>query len=153
MNAATTQLSFAPGNYVTASAFATNGKDFPEFVATSRLIEKKKAGIKQTETVVITAIDREEKKTKASTTTTRELTISIPADYEPGSYELKTRDDVSFSLKESDKTIYEGVSGSIDLTPASEGNVKGKFNIDLELPDTDGQTFILKGQFQVLKVG
>lgn len=62
MNAATYQLSFAPGNYVTASAFSTNGKDFPEFVATSRLIEKKKAGITRTEAVVITAIDREEKR-------------------------------------------------------------------------------------------
>ncbi|MGU9805875.1 UNVERIFIED_CONTAM: hypothetical protein HPS20_15440 [Pseudomonas sp. CM11] len=150
MNAATYQLSFAPGNYVTASAFSTNGKDFPEFVATSRLIEKKKAGITRTEAVVITAIDREEKKTRATITSTRELIIIIPASFEPGSYELKTRDDVGFSLKES-TTIYEGISGSIELVPASEGNVRGNFNVDLELPGTNGQTMLLKGQFQVLK--
>ncbi|UZE21709.1 hypothetical protein LOY67_16815 [Pseudomonas sp. B21-056] len=151
MNAVINQLSFAKGNYVTASAFSNHGKEFPEFAATSRLIEKKKAGVKQTETVVITAVDREEKQTRASITSKRELIISIPADYEPGSYELKTRDDVSFSLRESDQTIYEGISGTIDLVPAPEGNIKGKFNVDLELPDTDGETFILKGQFQVLK--
>ncbi|CAH0270360.1 hypothetical protein [Pseudomonas brassicacearum] len=150
MNAATHQLSFAPGNYVTGSAFSTNGKDFPEFVATSRLIEKRKAGISQTEAIVITAIDREEKKTRASITSTRELIISIPANLEPGSYDLNTRDDVSFSLKES-TTIYEGISGSIELVPASEGNVRGNFNVDLELPETDGQTMLLKGQFQVRK--
>ncbi|WLH10545.1 hypothetical protein PSH58_16745 [Pseudomonas hefeiensis] len=150
MNAATHQLSFAPGNYVTASAFSTNGKEFPEFVATSRLIEKKKAGITRTEAVVITAIDREEKKTRATVTSTRELTISIPANFEPGSYELKTRDDVSFSFKAS-TTIYEGISGSIELIPTSEGNVRGNFNVDLELPEADGQTILLKGQFQVRK--
>ncbi|SFW80485.1 hypothetical protein [Pseudomonas sp. NFACC04-2] len=151
MNAVINQLSFAKGNYVTASAFSNHDKEFPEFAATSRLIEKKKAGVKQTETVVITAVDREEKQTRASITSKRELIISIPADYEPGSYELKTRDDVSFSLRDSDKTIYEGVSGTIDLVPAPEGNIKGKFNVNLELPDTNGETFILKGQFQVLK--
>jgi hypothetical protein len=150
MNTVINRLSFAQGNYVTASAFSTHGKDFPEFAATSRLIEKKPAGISRTEAVVITAIDREEKKTRTTDTSTRELIISLPADFEPGVYELKTRDDVSLSLKES-TTIYEGVSGSIELVPASEGNVKGNFNVDLELPDGDGETFILKGQFQVLK--
>jgi hypothetical protein len=32
-------------------------------------------------------------------------------------------------------------------------SVKGNFKIDLEFPDTDGETILLKGAFQVLKAG
>lgn len=151
MNAVINQLSFAQGNYVTASAFSTQGKDFPEFAATSRLIEKKVAGATRTETVVITAVDREEKMTRVSATSTRELIICIPANYELGIHKIKTRDDVSFSFKDEDKIVYEGIKGTIELVPAPEGNVKGSFNIDIEIPESEEQTFILKGQFQVLK--
>jgi hypothetical protein len=151
MNAVISQMSFAHGNYVTASAFSTQGKDFPEFAATSRLIKKNVAGPARTETVVITAVDREEKMTRVSTTSTRELIICIPANYELGVHDLKTRDDVSFSFKDEENIVYEGIKGTIELVPASEGNVKGNFYIDVEIPDSEEQTFILKGQFQVLK--
>jgi hypothetical protein len=151
MNAAINQPSFAQGNYVTASAFSTQGKDFPEFVATSRLIEKKVAGPTRTATVVITAVDREQKMTRISASSTRELIICIPANYELGVHKIKTRDDVSFSFKDKNKVVYEGIKGTIELVPATEGNVKGSFNIDIEIPDSEEQTFILKGQFQVLK--
>ena len=157
MNAASNSLSFAPNNYVLASAYSTQGKEFPEFAATSRLIEKKLAGIDKVETIVITAVDREEKKTTATATTTRELIICIPADYELGVHQVgndlrgTVRSDVGFSYKDADKFIYEGVSGNIELLPASEGHTKGVFNIAVEIPGSEGQTFILKGEFQVLK--
>lgn len=151
MNAVINQLSFAQGNYVTASAFSTQGKNFPQFAATSRLIEKKAAGLARTETVVITAVEREAKKTRVSVTSTRELIMCIPANYELGVHKLNTRDDVSFSFRDADKVIYEGVSGTIELVPTSEKSIKGSFNIDVGIPGTDEQTFILKGQFQVLK--
>lgn len=152
MNAVIKRTSFADGNYVTASAFATD-KEVPEFIATSRLIERVKAGVKQTEAVLITAIHRPASKTKAKSLPARELHISIPADFAAGEYALKSRDDVSFSFKDADNTIYEGISGSIGLEAPVGEHVKGSFKVDLELPDTDGKTFLLKGNFQVLKAG
>ncbi|WP_460145890.1 hypothetical protein [Pseudomonas sp. S2_A02] len=152
MSAVIKRTSFAEGNYVNALAFA-NDKEFPEFIATSRLIDRVKAGRKKTEAVLITAIDRPASKTRAKSLLARELHISIPANFEVGVYALKSRDDVSFSFKDADDTIYEGVSGSIQLEPAVGESVKGNFKVDLELPGTDGETFLLKGQFQVLKAG
>ncbi|MHC8400875.1 hypothetical protein ACYZTX_15735 [Pseudomonas sp. MDT1-17] len=144
--------SFANGNYVNASAFAT-GKEFPEFIATSRLIERVKAGTKMTEAVLITAIHRPAPKTKAKNLPARELLISIPANFETGDYALKSRDDVSFSFKDEDNTIYEGISGNIVVEPATGERVKGTFKVNLEIPGTDEKTFLLKGNFQVLKAG
>jgi hypothetical protein len=152
MSAVIKRTSFAEGNYVNASAFA-NDKEFREFTATSRLINWVKAGRKKTEAVLITAIDRPASKTRAKSLPARELHISIPASFETGDYALKSRDDVSFSFKDADDTIYEGVSGNIQLEPSMGESVKGNFKVDLELPGTDGKTFLLKGQFQVLKAG
>lgn len=152
MNAVIKRTSFAAGNYVNASAFATD-KEFPDFIATSRLIERVKAGTKKTEAVLITAIDRPASNTKAKSFPARELHISIPKTFDVGDYPLKSRDDVSFSFKDADNTIYEGVSGNIVLEPAVGESVKGSFKVDVELPDTDGKTFLLKGNFQVLKAG
>jgi hypothetical protein len=112
-----------------------------------------KAGPKKTEAVLITAIDRPVSKTKAKSFPARELHISIPATFDVGDYPLKSRDDVSFSFKDADNIIYEGISGNIVLEPAVGESVKGSFKVDLELPDTDGKTFLLKGNFQVLKAG
>jgi hypothetical protein len=151
MNAVIKRISFAEGNYVTATAFATH-KEIPDFIATSRLIDKVKAGPNKTDAVLITAIDRPVPKTKAKSLPAREIHVCIAADFEPGVYALKNRDDVSFSFKDEDGTIYEGESGEIKLEPALGNNVKGSFNINLEVPNTDGETFILKGEFQVLKV-
>ncbi|OOG10680.1 hypothetical protein [Pseudomonas sp. C9] len=152
MNAVIKRTSFAEGNYINASAFATE-KDITDFIATSRLIDRVKSGPQKTETVKITAIDRPASKTKAKSLPARELVICIPADFAPGEYPLKSRDDVSFSFKDADDTIYEGISGDIVLEPGVGDSVKGNFKIDLEFPDTDGETFLLKGVFQVLKAG
>lgn len=151
-NAVIKRTGFAKGNYVIASAFATD-KKIPEFNATSRLIERVKAGPKKTDAVLITAIHRPVPNTKAKSLPARELFICIPADFTTGTYQLKSRDDVSFSFKDAENTIYEAVSGTIELEPAQGENVKGNFKVDLELPDTDGKTFLLKGSFQVLKAG
>lgn len=153
MNAVIKRTSFAPGNYVNASAFANPDSVFPEFIATSRLITRIKTGVNKTEAVLITAIDRPASKTRAKSSPARELHISIPADLATGDYALKSRDDVSFSLKDADDTVYEGVSGAIQLEPAVGESIKGNFKVDLELPGTDGKTFLLKGSFQVLKAG
>ncbi|MFS2096711.1 hypothetical protein ACCC96_27300 [Pseudomonas sp. Pseusp11] len=153
MNAVIKRTSFAPGNYVNASAFANTDKDFPEFIATSRLIDRVKTGINKTEAVLITAIDRPASKTRAKSSPARELHMSIPANGETGIFLLKSRDDVSASFIDADNTIYEAVSGKIEVESAAGENIKGKFNIDLELPGTEGKTFILKGEFQVLKAG
>jgi hypothetical protein len=153
MNTVIKRTSFAPGNYVNASAFANTDTEFPEFIATSRLIERVTTGIKKTEAVLIKAIDRPASKTRAKSSPARELHISIPANFEIGDYALKSRDDVNFSYKAADNTIYEGVSGSIQLEPAKGESVKGNFKVDLELPGTEGKTFLLKGSFQVLKAG
>lgn len=153
MNAVIKRTSFAPGNYVNASAFANPDNVFPEFIATSRLINWVKTGINQTQAVLIRAIDRPVSNTRAKSLPARELHISIPANFEIGDYVLKSRDDVSFSFKDADDTIYEGVSGTIQLEPAVGESVKGNFKVDLELPGTDGKTFLLKGSFQVLKAG
>jgi hypothetical protein len=153
MNAVIRRTSFAEGNYVNAKAFANTELPFAEFAATSRLINKVKAGAKKLDAFCITAIERSDKRTRASQTTVRELTIVVPIDLDVGHYEVKGRDDVGFSLKNDDGTIYEGISGNISLTPASEGNVKGSFNVNIEMPNTEEQTFILKGDFQVLKAG
>lgn len=153
MNAVIKQISFAPGNYVTASAFANPDNDFPEFIATSRLINRVKTGINQTEAVLIRAIDRPVSNTRAKSSPARELHISIPANFEIGDYVLKSRNDVNISFKDTDDTVYEGVSGSIQLEPAVGESVKGNFKVDLELPGTGGKTFLLKGSFLVLTAG
>jgi hypothetical protein len=152
MNAVIKRISFAPGNYVTATAFATH-KEIPEFIATSRLINKVKAGPNKIDAVLITAIDRPAPKTRAKSMPARDFYLSIPANFEPGVYPLKSRDDVSCSFKDGDSTLYEGVSGNITLEPALGDNVRGSFDVQLELPDTDGETFTYKGNFQVLKAG
>jgi len=153
MNVVIKRTSFARGNYVNASAFATADKEFPEFIATSRLIERVKAGEKKIDAVLITAIDRPVPNTRAKSSPARELHICIPENLEVGDYALKSREDVSFSFKDTDDTIYEGIAGNIQLEPALENNVKGSFNVNLELLNTEGKTFLLKGNFQVLKAG
>jgi hypothetical protein len=60
---------------------------------------------------------------------------------------------VIFSFIDEDGTLYEGVSGNITLEPALGDNVRGSFDVQLELLDTDGKTFPYKGNFQVLKAG
>jgi hypothetical protein len=152
MSASIQRTSFAEGNYVTAAVYPSNEK-FPAFVATSRLIDKLKAGLNKIDTVKITAVERPTPKTRAKSSPVREIHMCVPGDFETGVHSLKTRADVSFSFKDEDGTIYEGDSGEIKLEPASGENVKGSFNVNLELPNTDGETFILKGNFQVLKAG
>lgn len=152
MNAVIKPTSFAKGNYVIASAFATH-KEIPQFIATSRLIDKVKAGRDIIDAIKITAVHRPDKKTKAKSLPPREIYLCIPDNYEQGEHALKTRADVSFSFKDEDSTIYEGISGNITLEPALGENVKGSFVVQLERPDTDGETFICKGNFQVLKAG
>lgn len=153
MNAVIKRDGFAAGNYVIAKAFANTELTFVDFNATSRLIDKVKTGAKKLDALCITAIERSDKRTRASQTTVRELTILLPDSLDVGEYEVKGRDDVGFSLKNDDGTVYEGISGNISITPASEGNVKGSFNVNVEMPSTEEQTFILKGDFQVLKAG
>jgi hypothetical protein len=153
MNAVIKRTGFAAGNYVIAKAFANTELTFVDFNATSRLIGKVKAGAKKLDALCITAIERSDKRTRASQTTVRELTILLPDSLDVGEYEVKGRDDVGFSLKNDDGTVYEGISGNISITPASEGNVKGSFNVNIEMPNTEEQTFILKGDFKVLKAG
>jgi hypothetical protein len=152
MNAVIKRISFAPGNYVTATAFATH-KEIPEFIATSRLIDKLKAGLNKIDTVKITAVERSTPKTRAKSSPVREIHMCVPGDFKTGVHFLKTRDDVSVSFIDEDGTLYEGVSGNITLEPALGDNVRGSFDVQLELPDTDGKTFPYKGNFQVLKAG
>jgi hypothetical protein len=152
MNAVIKRISFAEGNYVTADVFATH-KEIPAFVATSRFIDKLKAGLNKIDTVKITAVERPTPKTRAKSSPVREIHMCVPGDFETGVHSLKTRADVSFSFKDEDGTIYEGDSGEIKLEPASGENVKGSFNVNLELPNTNGKTFIIKGDFQVRKAG
>ncbi|RON24331.1 hypothetical protein BK660_01265 [Pseudomonas brassicacearum] len=153
MNAVIKRISFAEGNYVTATPYATH-KVIPEFIATSRLIDTVKSGPKKINTVKITAIDRPASKTRAKSSPAREICLCLPDSFEPGEYVLKTRDDVSSSFKDENGIVYEGVSGNITLQPTvGENNVAGLFDINYELPDTEGETFILKGKFQVLKAG
>ncbi|WP_095187219.1 hypothetical protein [Pseudomonas sp. Irchel 3E19] len=152
MKAVIKRTSFASGNYVNAAAFATK-TEFPEFIATSRLIDKVKSGPQKIDAVLITAIDRPAANTKAKSLASRTLYISIPDNFEVGDYQLKSRPDVDFSLKDADGTVYESVSGKIKLEPALGDNVKGSFQADLEYPGTNGETFTLKGNFQVLKAG
>jgi hypothetical protein len=151
MNAVIKRTGFAAGNYVIAKAYANPELPFAEFDATSRLIKNVKAGPNKLDALCITAIHRSYKVTRASKTTVRELIFVLPAKLEAGEYEVKSRDDVGFSFKDNDNTIYESSSGNISIEPASDGNVKGIFNVTLDLPDD--KTFMLKGDFQVLKAG
>lgn len=153
MNAVIKRNSFAEGNYVNAEAFANSELEVLPFTANARLIDKVKAGRNKLDAMSITAIQRSDKKTRATHTSTRELTLVLPADLAVGKYEVKSRADVAFSFKDGDGKIYEGVSGEIEIEPASDENVKGRFNINIELPDAEENTFILKGKFQVLKAG
>ncbi|EZP25881.1 DUF6252 family protein [Pseudomonas sp. RIT288] len=153
MNAVIKRTSFAAGNYVSAEAFANAQLEVNPFNANARLIDKVKTGRNKLDAMCITAIQRSDKNTRVSNTTTRELTFVLPADLAVGKYEVKSRDDVAFSFKNSDGKIYEGVSGEIEIEPASDENVKGRFNINIDMPDNEENIFILKGKFQVLKAG
>jgi hypothetical protein len=140
MNAVVKRVSFAEGNFVTASA--QGNSNFPEFIATSRLIEKIKIG--SAEVVLLTAIERVNNKL-------REIYISIPADLTPRTYNVQNNSQVSFGLKIDDK-IYESVAGEITLNPPlDDKNMAGSFKVEVEVPDSDGKTFVAKGNFQVLK--
>ncbi len=152
MKAVIKRTSFADGNYVNAAAFATK-TEFPEFIATSRLIDNVKSGPQKTDAVLITAVHRPAAKTKAKSLAARTVYISLPANFAVGDYELRSRADVDFSFKDADGTVYESVSGNIKLEPALGDNVKGSFQAALEYPGTGGETFTLKGNFQVLKAG
>ncbi|WP_236192819.1 hypothetical protein [Pseudomonas glycinae] len=151
MNVAIKRASFAPGNFFNASAYPAS--DIEDFVATSRLIAQEKVGPEKVEAIHVTAIHRPGLKTRASKSqTAREINILMPANLALGNYILKTRHDVDFSFKDAELNIFEGVSGEIKLEPAQEDeNVRGSFQVEVEDPRTEGKTFLLKGQFQVLK--
>lgn len=153
MNATIRRTSFAEDNYVNAKAFANTELPFADFNATSRLINKVKAGPKKLDAFCITAIERSDKRTRASQTVVRELTILFPGSLDVGEHEVKSRDDVGFSLKNDDGTVYEAISGKLIIERVSEGNVAGSFNVNIEMPNTDEQTFIFKGEFRVLEAG
>lgn len=149
MNAVIKRTSFARGNYVNATAFANPSVKFDPFIATSRLIDKVKTGTAKTDAVLITAVDRPTSPTKAQSFPAREFSILIPADFAVGVYSLQNRDDVAFSFKDADSTVYESVSGKLELEPSIGNNVKGKVDANLDGPN--GATFQLKVEFQVLK--
>ncbi|MFJ2280308.1 DUF6252 family protein [Pseudomonas sp. NPDC087803] len=154
MNAVIKRTSFAEGNYVNAEAFANTELEVPPFVANARLINKVKAGLKKLDALSVTAIQRSDKNTRATSTSTRELSFVLPAALAVKTYQIKSSADVAFSFKNSDGKIYEAVSGEIEIEPANDDkNIKGRFNVNLELPDTEEKTFVLKGSFQVLKAG
>ncbi|TPG98131.1 hypothetical protein EAH72_04135 [Pseudomonas caspiana] len=141
MNAVVKRVSFAEGNFVTASA--QGNSNFPEFIATSRLIEKIKIGSE--EALLLTAIER------VKDNPLREIYISIPATLAPQTYNVQNNPLVSFGLKIDDK-IYESVAGEITLNPPlDDKNMAGSFKVEVEVPDSDGKTFVVKGNFQVLK--
>ncbi|MCH4901972.1 MULTISPECIES: hypothetical protein [Pseudomonas] len=149
MNAVIRRTSFAPGNFVTAKAFANGGAPVADFTASSRLIETKKVGPDKIDAVEITAIDRPPSGTKAKTNPARELTLIVPDGFPIGKHVLTSRSDVAVSYKDG-TAISEGISGDIEIKPASDQkNVAADFNVTLE--NADGTTFQLKGGFQVLK--
>lgn len=151
MSAVIKQISFAPGNYVTAKASANTGKSFADFIATSRLIDQVKVGTEKVNAVQITAIDRPASDTKAKSYPARELIIIIiiPKDYPVGKHEIKSRPDVALSFKD-DTAVSEAISGHIEIEPAvGSANVKARFKVSVE--NADGTTFQLDGDLQVLK--
>jgi hypothetical protein len=149
MSAVIKQISFAPGNYVTAKASANTGKSFADFIATSRLIDQVKVGTEKVNAVQITAIDRPASSTKAKSYPARELIIILPEDYPVGKHEIKSRPDVALSFKD-DTAVSEAISGHIEIEPAvGSANVKARFKVSVE--NADGTTFQLDGDLQVLK--
>ncbi|MHA3737330.1 hypothetical protein ACXR0M_16910 [Pseudomonas sp. Eth.TT006] len=149
MNAVIRQISFAPGNFVTAKVFANSGDAVADFIASSRLIDNLKVGPDKIDAVQITAIDRPPSATKAKTYAARELTLIVPKGFPIGKHALTSSSDVAVSYKDG-TAISEGISGDIEIKPASDQkNVAAAFNVTLE--NADGTTFQLKGDFQVLK--
>ena len=144
---------FAEGNYFIGDAFTGGKFSFEAFNATSRLIDRLKAGLKKLDVVKITAIERTPPRTRAGSTSVRELTISLPIELAIGEYELKGTDGTSFSFKDAEGKVVEASSGTLKILP-SEGNVvKGEIKADLDVPGSEGETFALKARFQVLKAG
>ncbi|PZW64892.1 hypothetical protein F475_00965 [Pseudomonas sp. URMO17WK12:I6] len=149
MNAVIKQISFAPGNYVTAKAYANTGTPFEDFIATSRLIDQVKVGVQQLDAVQITAIDRPASNTKAKSYPAREIIIILPKDFPVGKHAIKSSPDVALSFKD-DTVVSEAISGEIEIEPAVDSaNVKARFKVVVE--NADETTFQLNGDFQVLK--
>ncbi|MFW9078508.1 hypothetical protein ACOI9X_04390 [Pseudomonas sp. P2757] len=148
MNAVTRRTSFAPGNFVTAKAFANTGTPFTDFVASSRLIGTVKVGIDKIDAEQIVAIDRPPSATKAKTHDAREITLIVPKSYPVGKHIINSSSDVALSFKDGNE-ISEAISGHIEIKPASGQNVAANFNVVLD--KADGSTYQLVGDVQVLK--
>jgi hypothetical protein len=149
MNAVIRRISFAPGNFVTAKAFANDGPSVADFTATSRLIDTIKVGPDKVDAVQITAIDRPPSDTRAKTYDAREITLIVPKDYPLGKHALSNSGGVAASYKNGD-AISEGISGEIEIKAASDQkNVAATFKIIME--NADETKFQLNGEFQVLK--
>ena len=149
MNAVIRRTSFAPGNYVTAKAFANTGTPVADFIATSRLIDQVKVGTQKLDAVQITAIDRQASVTKAKSYPAREIIIIIPKDYPVGKHVIKSSANVALSYKNG-TSVSEADKGYIEILPTvGSANVKATFKADIE--NADGTTFQLGGEFQVLK--
>lgn len=142
---------FAEGNYFIADAFTGGKFSFEEFNATSRLIDRLKAGLKKLDVVKITAIERTLPHTRAGHPSVRELTISLPIELAIGKYEFK--DGTSFSFKDAEGKVVEASSGTLEILPSAGDVVKGKIKADLDVPGSEGETFALNASFQVLKAG
>lgn len=149
MNAVIRRISFAPGNFVTAKAFANDGPPVADFIATSRLIDTQQVGPDKVDAVKITAIDRPPSDTRAKTYDAREITLIVPKDYPLGKHALSNSGGVAASYKNGN-AISEGISGEIEIKAASDQkNVAATFKILME--NADETTFQLNGEFQVLK--
>lgn len=144
---------FAEGNYFIGDAFTGGKFSFEAFNATSRLIDRAKAGLKKLDVVKITAIERTPAPTRAGRSSVRELTLSIPSELAVGEYELKGNDGSSFSFKDANSHVVEASSGTLKILPSTGDVVKGEIKAALDVPGSEGETFVLNARFQVLKAG